>query len=207
MIILRLRQQQQQKHRCPDRLSPWVHLHPQQQPRLPLSTALPTPSGALTVPSGGRGWFFGGRGEEGGRMPPGCAPHLPPTPLSPLQNLFMPPTPSSAPPWGRWQPSTVKGRGSHDGFHRWSVEIAGKDLSSVEQQRAESQREKYGWKREGWGDKERVRQEEGGEGGACLRRVVWQSAKSVFVGKSNELIVLQGKMCKVGQLPLFSERW
>lgn len=72
--------------------------------------------------------------------------------------------PLPAPPWGRWQPSTVKGRGSHDGFHRWSVEIAGKDLSPVEQQRdwesereiwlEKGERERVGEK----GDKEKLRE-------------------------------------------------
>ena len=49
----------------------------------------------------------------------------------------------------------------------------------------ESQREKYGWKRERQGDKgqrqgeEEGDGEEGGEGGACLRKVVCQNTKSV----------------------------
>lgn len=57
----------------------------------------------------------------------------------------------------------------------------------------ESHREKYGWKRERWGEGrqreaategeeegERER-EEGGEGGVCLKRVACRRAKSVFV--------------------------
>lgn len=59
----------------------------------------------------------------------------------------------------------------------------------------ESHREKYGWKRERWGEarqreaaregeKEGARErEEGGEGGACLKKVACPSAKSVFVGR------------------------
>lgn len=124
------------------------------------STSLLTPSGALTVPSGRRGVLWG----VGGLECPRLYPHLShPNPSSPLRSLFMPlPSPFQAPPWGRWQPSTVKGWGSHDGFHRWSVEIAGKDLNSVEQQRArESEGEIWVEKTERereMGDKERVRE-------------------------------------------------
>lgn len=85
------------------------------------------------------------------------------------RSLFSPPQhPHSPPPrlprGAGDSPSAVKGRGSHDGFHRWSVEIAGKGLGSVAQQR-ESQGEKYGW-REGFvGEKGGGgRQREGGRG-------------------------------------------
>lgn len=90
-------------------------------------------------PEGGSDCFEG----EGLKCPWLCPPS---NPQSPLRSLFGPPP---SPPWGRWQPSTVKGRGSHDGFHRWSVEIAGKDLGSVAQQRTR------GSQREIWVRKER----------------------------------------------------
>lgn len=101
------------QHRCSDKLSPWVHLHPEQQLPLLLPFAvLPIPSGALTVPPRGRGIVFfsaGGREAECPLAVPHNPPSSPSTPTpSPLPCLFMPFLPS-APPWGRWQPSTVKG--------------------------------------------------------------------------------------------------
>lgn len=147
-------------------------------------------------------FFFGGvRGLEC----PWLCPHPPHPPKPSAEPLYVPPP---APPWGRWQPSTVKGRGSHDGFHRWSVEIAGKDLSSVEQQRTrESQREiwvekremgRSETKREGEKEGERERErEEGGEGGACLRRVACRSAKSCLLGRLKSLGVFEVKNVKV----------
>lgn len=71
----------------------------------------------------------------------------------------------------------MKGRGSHDGFHRWSVEIAGKDFGSLRQQRAgESEREIWVEGEGLGGGKERER--DGGRegvGGACLRKVTGEN--------------------------------
>lgn len=83
------------------------------------------------------------------------------------------------------------------------MEIAGKDPSSVEQQRArESEREIWVEKREMGRQREAEKEggrerEEGGEGGACLRRTVCQTARSVcLLGELAVRYSLKRKMCK-----------
>lgn len=121
-------------------------------------------------------------------------PHLAPNPPPHAPALFARAslTPHPQLPHGAGDsPSTVKGRGSHDGFHRWSVEIAGKRASALwRNKEPESHGEKYGWKkREGWGDKRVGEERRGragverreGEGGVCLKKVPCSRAKSVLV--------------------------
>lgn len=126
----------------------------------PPNPPLPAP-GALTVSSR----RIGLRWERGGLLvvvaimpltlplaPPFLAPveqTLPPALPFFCRSLFSPPAPAIHPPpnprlprGAGDSPSAVKGRGSHDGFHRWSVEIAGKGFGSMVQQR-KSQGEKY----------------------------------------------------------------
>lgn len=98
VAVLCVYQQQPSKHRCPERLSPWVHLQAQQQPLLPPLPFSP-PQVLLQFPLE-EGVFFGG---VGGLECPRLYPHLShPNPSSPLRSLFMPlPSPFQAPPWGR----------------------------------------------------------------------------------------------------------
>lgn len=158
----------------------------------PTPTSQSYPSGALTVLSASRTFsfffWFGWGSKAGVSMPPAMPPSTPPQPS--LRGLFMPPTnprvypplphTTQAPPWGRWQPSTVKGWGSHDGFHRWSVEIAGKDPRLCGATKSPRVGERNMGGKEGDSrDKDLVTrrgESKGREGGACLRRVVRQSS-------------------------------
>lgn len=163
-----------------------------------------TPQVLLQFPLEDGGGVLGGRA----RMPLAVPPSTPTPRAQVLCGASLVPLP--APPWGRWQPSTVKGWGSHDGFHRWSVEIAGKDLSSVAQQRTwESQREIWVEKRE-MGRRETKRGCNRGWGGGRTRerrgRRRWCLFKESGVPKCKERVCLselrvcgglKWKMCKM----------
>lgn len=191
MYVHRCQLPQQNQHRCPDRLSPWVHLHQQQQSLLPLSTALPTPSGAPTVSSRGRGWFIWGKGLEC----PWLCPHLPQPPPHPkpsAEPLY--PPPPQLPHGAGDSPPLWRAEGAMTDSTDGAWKSPAKTSALWRNKEPGSHREKYGWKREGWGEgRQREGCKKGWRGGRRRKRARGRRRWCLF--KEGGVPKRKGRVC------------